>query len=105
MAACEGCFEDEDDEDSCMSCLNMTKYRCLRMTPFRFRLIIKRACTYLQSDMKFERSAIDPETAASSLLIVHFFLAVRLKLNILKIDTRNIRVNTPLQHAKILCYF
>ena len=29
MAAYRGGFEDEDDEDSCMSCLDTTKYRCL----------------------------------------------------------------------------
>ena len=32
MAACRGGFEDEDKENSCMSCLNTTKYRCLRST-------------------------------------------------------------------------
>ena len=30
MAAYRGGFEDEDDEDSCMSCLDTAKYRCLR---------------------------------------------------------------------------
>ena len=30
MAAFRGGFENEDDEDSCMSCLDSTKYRCLR---------------------------------------------------------------------------
>ena len=29
MAAYRGGFEDEDDEYSCMSCLDTTKYRCL----------------------------------------------------------------------------
>ena len=29
MAAYPGGFEDEDDEDSCISCLDTTKYRCL----------------------------------------------------------------------------
>ena len=29
MAAYRGGFEDEDDEDSCMSCLDLTKNRCL----------------------------------------------------------------------------
>ena len=33
------------------------------------------------------------------------FSAVRLKLNILEIDSQNIRVNTPLQHAKIFRCF
>ena len=40
--------------------------------------------------MKFERSAIDPETAALSLRIAVSFSAVRLKLNILEIDSQNI---------------
>ena len=57
-------------------------------------------CICLQSDMKFERSAIEPETTALSLrIVVVFFLAVRLKLNILEIDSQNIRVRTPLKHA------
>ena len=30
MAAYRGGFEYEDDEDSCMPCLDTTKYRCLR---------------------------------------------------------------------------
>ena len=30
MAAYWGGFEDKDDADSCMSCLDTTKYRCLR---------------------------------------------------------------------------
>ena len=30
MAAYPGDFEDEGDEDSCISCLDTTKYRCLR---------------------------------------------------------------------------
>ena len=30
MTAYRGGFEDIDDEDSCMSCLDTTKYRCLR---------------------------------------------------------------------------
>ena len=29
MAAYRGSFENEDDGDSCMSCLDRTKYRCL----------------------------------------------------------------------------
>ena len=29
MAAYPGDFEDEDDEDSCISCLDTTKYRCI----------------------------------------------------------------------------
>ena len=29
MAAYRGGFEEEDDEDSCMSCLDTTNYRCL----------------------------------------------------------------------------
>ena len=56
--------------------------------------------------MKFEGSVIDAsETAALSLRMVHFFGAVWLKLNILKIDSQNIRVNTHCSMPKSLAPF
>ena len=40
----------------------------------------KRTCICLQSDMKFERSAIEPETTALSLRIVVFFFSCTAKI-------------------------
>ena len=58
MAACRAGVE--DDEESCMSCLNTTKYRCLRC-------LSKKPCLNFAQDV-FKRFSRDPESLLKSLI-------------------------------------